>query len=192
VKDEKDFQKQMQKIGELVRQLEQIVNPAMRTSTKELVQLLMELHGSGLERALEIVFSSGDEGRRIIDDLGRDPLVSNLLILYGLHPEDLPARIERSLEQLRPRLHKMETEATLISTEDGNVRVRVSIEGHACGSTAKTVQSTIEEAIYEAAPDLATLKIEGLETPASGFIAMESLLAKLPRDTSLTASEGMD
>ncbi len=40
------------------------------------------------------------------------------------------------------------------------------VEGHACGSTSRTVQATVEEAIYEAAPDLTSLVVEGLEEPA--------------------------
>ena len=70
--DEKDFQQRVQKIGGLVHELETIADPASRTSAKELVQLLMELHGMGLERILGIVFQSGDAGARIIDDLGGD------------------------------------------------------------------------------------------------------------------------
>ena len=77
--DEKDFQKRVQKIGGLVHDLETIADPASRAAAKELVQLLMELHGTGLERILEIVFQSGDAGSRIMDDLGQDQLVSSLL-----------------------------------------------------------------------------------------------------------------
>lgn len=180
--DSKEFQQRVQAIAGLVEQLENVADPAVRASTKQLVQLLMELHRAGLERLLEIVFQSGDESAPIIGILGRDPLVSSLLILYGLHPEELPTRVERAVEQLRPKLRKLGAEASLVSTTDGIVHVRVTVEGHACASTTKTMQSTIEEALYEAAPDMTSLTIDGLDGPsASGFIAMESLLASVPR-----------
>jgi Fe-S cluster biogenesis protein NfuA len=203
--DEKDFQQRVQKIGDLVHDLETIADPASRAAAKELVQLLMELHGTGLERILEIVFQSGDAGPRIIDDLGEDRLVSSLLILYGLHPEELQARVERKLAQIDSKLHKMGAEAKLVSVNGGDVRVQVKVEGHACGSTSRTVQTTVEEAIYEAAPDLTSLTIEGLESPAeAGFISVEKLLgsappldAALPGSSStihstVSLSEGMD
>ncbi len=201
--DEKDFQKRVQKIGELVQNLETIADPALRTSVKELMQSLMDLHGAGLERILEIVFQAGEPGARIIDDLGQDPLVSSLLILYGLHPEELPARVELKLHQIQSKLHKMGAEASLISAADGTVRVRASVDSHACGSTARTAQAIIEEAIYEAAPDLKSLVIEGFDEPApSGFVAVEKLIgnaevacsATAPsfRDSTLFSSEGMD
>ncbi len=175
--DEKDFQQQVQRIGERVHELESIADPAVRSSAKELVQLLMEMHGTALERMLEIIFQSSDGGTRVIDELGQDPLVSSLLVLYGLHPEELQTRVERKLAEVRSRLYKMGAEATLLGVNGTEVRVRVSIEGHVCGSTTQNVKAAVEEAIYEAAPDLTSLVVEGLEEPAaSGFVAMDALL----------------
>lgn len=179
--DENDFHERVRKIGGLVHDLETIADPASRAAVKELVQRLMDLHGTGLERILDIVFQSGDQGSSIIDDLGQDPLVSSLLILYGLHPEELQARVERKLEQISSKLHKTGAEARLISVDGGDVRLRVSVDGHACGSTSRTVQAIVEEAIYEAAPDLTSLVVEGLEEPGtSGFVGLEKLLERSP------------
>lgn len=174
--DDKDFQQRMQKIGELVRDMEAIADPATRSAAKELVQLLMDLHGAGLERVLEHVFQSGDAGARIIDELGQDPLVSSLLILYGIHPDDLQTRVERKVRQIGSTLHKLGAGISSVSVSDGNVTVSVNLEGHSCGSTSRTVKATVEEAIYEAAPDLTSLVINGLEEPSSsGFVGLEKL-----------------
>jgi hypothetical protein len=197
VADEKDFQQCVQKIGERVHELESIADPAMRASAKELVQLLMEMHGSALERMLEIVFESSDGGSRVIDELGHDPMVSSLLVLYGLHPEGLQARVERKLGEIRSPLFKMGAEVKTATVIGSEVRLQVSIEGHSCGSTARNVKTMIEEAMYLAAPDLTSLVLEGLEEPsASGFVAMETL-AGTPAGISLApagsrSSEGMD
>lgn len=202
--DEKDFQNRIQKIGGLVHDLETIADPASRAAAKELVQLLMELHGTGLERILEIVFQSGDSGSRTVDELGQDPLVSSLLILYGLHPEELQTRVERKLEQIASKLHKMGTEAKLISVNGGEVRVRVREEGHGCGSTTRSVREIVEEAMYEAAPDLTSIVIEGLdEKTAPVFISVDKLVGAASQTSSLPtspmlhptvslSSEGMD
>lgn len=179
--DEKQFQQRVQQIGQRVQELEAIGDPAVRAAAKDLVQLLMEMHGSGLERMLEIVFQSGDTGARMIDELGEDPMVSGLLVLYGLHPDDLQTRVQRGLAQIRSRLFKMGAEAELIGVDGSDVRVRVKIEGHACGSTSQNVKVLVEETVYEAAPDLTSLVMEGLEEPsASGFVAIEALLGAVP------------
>lgn len=190
MENEKDFQVRVQKIGELVQELDSIGDPAVRTRAKELVQSLLELHGAGLERILEVIFQNGEGGAQVIDKLGRDPLVSSLLILYGLHPDELHTRVERKLEDIGSKLRKAGAEAELIATEGGNVRVQVKIDQHACGSTARTVQSMIEDAMYEAAPDLKSIVIDGFEKPAaSGFVALGALQAAAPTRSPDSAPE---
>jgi Fe-S cluster biogenesis protein NfuA len=193
VRDERDFQTRIQRIGVLVQELDSIADPAVRAASKELVQLLMDLHGTGLERMLEIVFLAGERGEVMIDDLGRDSLVSSLLILYGLHPEDLSTRVTRAIEQVRPKLRKLGCEVELVSLQQGDVRLHASLEGHGCGSTAKTVHATLEEAVYTAAPDLTSFFVDGLDAPAaSGFVALDKLLTATPEETVGLSSEGMD
>lgn len=191
--DNRDLQKSAQRIGTLVQELETIADPAARSRSKELVQLLLDLHGAGLERMLDIVFRSGDPGRQVIDEFGQDSLVSSLMVLYGIHPEDLQTRVERKVTQIQSKLHKMGAEAELVSVQDGVVYLRVKVEGHGCGSTKRNVQSTIEEAMYEAAPDLTSLIVEGLEEPtASGFVAVEKLLGSAsPMQTAVLGGEAV-
>ena len=104
--NEKDFQQRVQRIGALVQEIESIADPAVRASTTQLVQLIMEFHGTGLDRTLEILANAGGPGMEIIDQLGRDPMVSSLLVLYGLHPDSLETRVTKAVERLEPKLRK--------------------------------------------------------------------------------------
>jgi Fe-S cluster biogenesis protein NfuA len=177
VGDGKDFRQDIQRIGGLVQEIESIADPAIRATTKDLVQSLMDLHGAALEKALEIVAETGETGTSIIDRLGRDSLVSSVLILYGLHPEDLESRVVKAVDRVRHQLRKQGCEVELLGVYDGAIRMRVETGSHTCGSTAKTVQATLEAAMYDAAPDLTSLVIEGLEEkPASGFVALDKLM----------------
>jgi Fe-S cluster biogenesis protein NfuA len=177
VADGKNVREDMQRIGGLVQEIESIADPAVRAATKDLVQSLMDLHGAALEKALEIVAETGEPGVSIIDRLGRDSLVSRVLILYGLHPEDLETRVVKAVDKVRPQLRKQGCEVELLGVNDGAIRLRVETGLHTCGSTAKTVQATLEGAMYDAAPDLISLVIEGFEEkPASGFVALDKLL----------------
>jgi hypothetical protein len=177
VADVKDFRERVQQIGERVQQLGSIGDPTTRAKATELVQLLMELHGSAVERMLEVIFQSSNTGAKVIDELGEDPLVGSLLILYGLHPEDVQMRVEKKMKQVRSQLFKMGAEVTSIAVTGSDVGVRVNLAGHACGSTTQNVRAAVEDAIYEAAPDLTSLTVEGLDEPSpSGFVAMDSLM----------------
>jgi len=178
VADSKDFREDVQRIGGLVQEIESIADPAVRAATKHLVQSLMDLHGAALEKALDIVADAGEPGMSIIDRLGRDPLVSSVLILYGLHPEDLETRVVKAVDKVRPTLRKQGCEVELLGVNDGAIRLRVETGSHTCGSTAKTLQATLESAMYDAAPDLTSLVIEGFEEkPASGFVALDKLMS---------------
>ena len=114
----------------------------------------------------------------LIEKLGRDPMVSSLLVLYGLHPDSLETRVNEAVERLAPKLQRDGAVVQLLGIEDGAVRIRVTPGEHACGSTSKALQATVEDAIYEAAPDIASLSVEGLEgKPASGFVSLDQLAA---------------
>jgi Fe-S cluster biogenesis protein NfuA len=186
VAESRDFREDIQRIGGLVQEIESIADPAVRTATKNLVQSLMDLHGAAFEKALEIVAEAGEPGMALIERLGRDSLVSSVLILYGLHPEEIETRVLKAVDRVRRQLRKQGCELDLLGVENGAIRLRVEAGSHTCGSTAKTVQSTLEAAMYDAAPDLTSLVIEGLEEkPASGFVSLEKLMAG--PDSSLVA-----
>ena len=72
----------------------------------------------------------------MIDELGRDPLVSSLADSLRIHPESCKLRVERKLEQIAFQAPQDGGEAKLISVKGGDVRLQVSVDGHACGSTA--------------------------------------------------------
>ena len=174
---EKEFDQRLKRVAGLVSDLETVADPNARATAKELVQLVMDLHGAALERILEKMFANGEVGRQLIDQLGADPLVSSLLVLYGLHPEELDARVVAALRKLSPDLRSHGVNAELISIDDGNVRIRASVNATSCGSTAATARALLENSIYEAAPDLKSVLIEGLEgKDASGFVELEKLL----------------
>jgi Fe-S cluster biogenesis protein NfuA len=178
VAESRDFRGDVQRIGGLVEEIESIADPAVRSATKQLVQSLMDLHGAALEKTLDIVAEAGEPGMTIIDRLGRDAMVSSVLILYGLHPEDIETRITRAVDRLRPQLRKQGCEVELLGVSDGAIRLRVETGSHTCGSTVKTVQATLEGALYDAAPDMSSLVIEGFEEkPSSGFVALDKLTA---------------
>src|SRR6202451_1513567 len=93
---DKDLHKRIQRIGEMVEQLESAADPNARAMAKELLESLMALHGAALERILQLASDAGEPGEAIIRKCGRDDLVGGVLLLYGLHPENLRTRVTRA------------------------------------------------------------------------------------------------
>jgi hypothetical protein len=185
-----EFQQRVQQLGKLIAELEQMPDSPLKVATGELVHLLMEVHGAGIERMMEIVFDAHGAGAETIDKLGNDPIVRSLLLLYSLHPEDLQTRVRKSIDVLRPRLRKLNYQMELLRLEEGVVRLQVESSGHACGSTTENVRSMVEEGVYEYAPDVTSLVILGLEgQPSSGFVTLESLAGHRISHVSATAAQ---
>ena len=174
---EKEFQEKMRRLGTLVGELDQVPGPGSKVAARELVQLLMEVHRSGLERIMELVFESGREGGAITDRFGQDPIVRNLLLLYSLHPDDLETRVVRALDTVRARLRKFDSRVELVSLNEGAVQLRIHTSGHVRGSTIKDLRSIVEGGIYDLAPDLTSLTILAPEEESSsGFVPLQNLL----------------
>ena len=153
------FQKELGRIEELINALSAAADSAVAAQARELVQALLELHGATLERALEIVH---ENDLTLVDKLADDSLVSNLLILHGLHPLDLEARVRGALEKVKPRLGLHGGSVEMIGvTPEGAIKLRLEGNCNGCPSSRVTLKSSIEEAIYAAAPDVTGLEVEG-------------------------------
>ena len=155
-----DFRGRMQRLDALIREAERFADPAVQAHTREIVGALLELHGAGLERVLEHLAGAGEVGRAAIDALARDELVGSLLLLHGLHPLDVETRVLGALDKVRPYLHSHGGDVEFLGVAGGAVRLRLRGSCHGCPSSAATLRSTIEQAVYDAAPDVTAVEVE--------------------------------
>jgi Fe-S cluster biogenesis protein NfuA/nitrite reductase/ring-hydroxylating ferredoxin subunit len=167
-----DFVSRMQQVESLIRKIENLPDPEARTSAVELVQSLMDFHGAGLDRLMEIVAEAGEAGYAIFDSFAADNLVGSLLLLYGLHPVTLETRVMQALDKVRPYLDSHGGNVELLGIDDGVVRLRLQGSCKSCPSSSMTLKLAIEEAIYAAAPDVIAIEAEGVaEQPSpTGFV----------------------
>ncbi|MER5470767.1 NifU family protein [Streptomyces sp. NPDC002685] len=155
-----------ERIGALLDELAQQAGPEARDTADELVRCLMEFYGEGLARTVRLLRSAPD-GTDPLAVLTADELVSDLLILHDLHPEDTATRVGRALDKVRPYLgsHAGDVEVAGLDMEaaDGptlRLRLRGSCDG--CPSSTQTVRWTIEEAVARIAPEVAHIEVEGM------------------------------
>jgi Fe-S cluster biogenesis protein NfuA len=170
--EEKDLQQRLRQVEELISEIEAVTDPLARAKTVELVQLLMDFHGAAVERLTMIITRAGKQGREILDDLARDDLVAHLLLLYGLHPQDLETRVRGSLDKIRPRLRMHGGDAQLLGVDGGVVKLRLDGSCRECPSSTATLKLSIEQAIFEAAPDVSEIVAEGMaeQAAANGLV----------------------
>src|SRR5215467_103259 len=134
-------------------------------AAEELVRLLVGMYGDGLAAIMAALAEAGEPGRAIIDRLTADPLVEGLLLLHGLHPLDVDARIQRALDQVRPYLGSHAGGVQYLGVTDGVARLRLEGSCHGCPSSTVTVRLAIEGAVQDAAPEVSEVVVEGMTAP---------------------------
>jgi Fe-S cluster biogenesis protein NfuA/nitrite reductase/ring-hydroxylating ferredoxin subunit len=171
-----------ERIEELLASLRSQSGTAADTA-EELVRLLVGLYGDGLSHIVAAMVADGEAGRAMLDTLAADPLVEGLLLLHGLHPLDVDARIQRALDQVRPYLGSHAGGVQYLGvTEEGAARLRLEGTCHGCPSSTVTVRLAIEGAVQDAAPEVTEVVVEGMTAPPE-----PALLQIGPRPGAVTA-----
>jgi len=169
-----------ERIAALLEEIESVSDARVRARAEELVRLLMELYGAGLERLLhactettrgESAATAERVATRVATRIADDELVSGLLALHGIHPIPTETRVRSAIEKVRPYLGSHGGDIDLVGIEDGEVVLRFKGSCDGCPSSALTMRNAIEGAIEEAAPEISGIRLEqpaaaaSLETP---------------------------
>jgi hypothetical protein len=170
-RESNELAQRMQRVELLTQQLERCPDPAARAASQELVAVLLQMHGAGLAKMLALLSGSGC--REILAAFASDELIASLLLLHGLHPESLEVRVRRALERAGGHLAAHRAGVELLAIDEGLVRLRVQ----AGSLSPATLRQTIQEEIFEAAPDVLAVEIEGLppEGPAGRLFSLPLL-----------------
>jgi Fe-S cluster biogenesis protein NfuA len=153
-------------------QVEALSDSASRDVALDAIQGLMDLYAAGLARIVEL---APETTSRLIED----ELVSHLLLLHGLHPVDVQARVESALESVRPYLASHGGNVELLSVSDGVAYLRLNGTCNGCPSSTATLKHAIEEAVFKAAPDVERIDAEGVAQQPR-VISLDSLVCPLP------------
>lgn len=167
-------QQWIDRIEKLVHRAESIDDPKTRNIAVSLLRAVLNFHAAGLERILELI-ASGSAGEEIIERMAADDLVSSVLLLHGIHPDDLITRVHRAVEKLQSVFGSQGGGVSLIAIEGEVVRVRFDAARAWSGAPVKT---SIEAAIYQAAPEITSVIVEGFQdAPVPNFVPLSDLLA---------------
>lgn len=154
-----EFRLQSERVERLAARLENAGDPEIRAAALDLVQSVVELHGAALARLVDSLLKNPG-GERALAQALEDDLVSAMLMLHSLHPDDLETRVLRGLEKVRPYLKAHGGDVELTSTRDGIVRLRLHGSCGSCPSSSFTLKNAVEEALFEAAPDIVQIVSE--------------------------------
>jgi Fe-S cluster biogenesis protein NfuA len=161
-------------LDDLLQEVESITDSDARETALAAIQGLLELYGDGLRRVVDMLATEAIR-------LSEDDLVAHLLLLHGLHPVGLEARVRQALESVRPYLQAHGGNVELIGISDGVARLRLQGTCTGCSSSETTLKRLVERAIADAAPDLDSVETEGAGSSAgASFIGLDCLVQAVP------------
>ncbi len=131
-----------------------------RERAEELVRLVADLYGAGLERVLTIVDDAGQLDDEVLAALAADDVVASLLLVHGLHPYDVTTRVEQALEGVRPYLGSHGGDVELLEVDEDIVRLRLLGSCDGCPSSSVTLKLAVEGAIEAAAPEITAIEVD--------------------------------
>jgi Fe-S cluster biogenesis protein NfuA/nitrite reductase/ring-hydroxylating ferredoxin subunit len=175
----------MRSVGERIERLldaSAASGPLVRERSEELLRLLADLYGAGLERVLELAYDAGALSDELLDALAADELVSGLLLVHGLHPYPVEERVGRALDKVRPYMGSHGGDVELLEvTDDGVARLLMLGSCDGCASSAATLDLAVKDAVEAAAPEIVRIEVvEGAAAKASaGLISVDSLTSRL-------------
>lgn len=150
----------------LLDRLDALPDARAREVAVQTVAAVLDLYGEGLRRVVALI------GPGQARELARDDLVGHLLLLHGLHPVGVEARVREALVGVRPYLESHGGDVELLGVDLGDelaggvVRLRLEGSCDGCPASAMTLKGAIEEAVLAAAPEVAHVEAEGLEAHA--------------------------
>jgi Fe-S cluster biogenesis protein NfuA/nitrite reductase/ring-hydroxylating ferredoxin subunit len=178
---EEDLEDRLRRLEAVVAGVEKLDDDGARRSAVAAIQALLQLHGDGLARILELTRDAGEPGAALVAAMTADRLVGGLLLLHGLHPVPQEQRVSEALDRVRPYLGSHGGDVELLSAAGGVVRLRLRGSCHGCPSSSQTLEHAIEHAIREAAPDVASIEVDGGTEPVPGFVPLSRIRADVPR-----------
>ncbi len=154
-----EFRLQTDRVEKLAAKLQNAGDPEIRAAALDLVQSVIELHGAALQSMIESLTQTA-EGEKALEESLNDDLVASMLLLHGLHPDDIETRVLRGIEKVRPYLQSHGGDVDLASVRDGIVRLVLHGSCGSCPSSSITLKNAVEDALFEAAPDIVEIVAE--------------------------------
>ncbi len=159
----------LERVQELTERVDELPDPRARQLAQELVAGVIAMYGDGLTRIMEVIAGSREAGATILDELSQDGAVASLLLIHDLYPVSLEERVLEALDTVRPYMESHGGNVELVELRDGVAHLALQGSCNGCAASRATLETAIEQALEEHAPDLAGLEVEGVTEKAAGF-----------------------
>lgn len=150
-----------EQLNALLDSIEQHPDAALRESVRSLVFSVIELHHDALQRLLEIT-AQHYAGEDLLQQFSSDEIISAVLMVHELMPQDIATRVQKALEHAREHLQDYGAEVELIGIKAGVARLRLIGSAASASVSTAMLKGVIEQSLHELAPDLLNVEYDDL------------------------------
>jgi hypothetical protein len=150
----------LQEVESILDRLEHLGDPAVRADARDLIRLVLRLHGEALARLVQLTCQT-PAGPALLAVWKDDPTVASLLLLHGLHPDELAVRVRRAMADVQPVADFLGVGVRVAHVEETSVRLVLTPAPEVPAPALEELQARLEAAILAQAPDIETVQFEG-------------------------------
>jgi hypothetical protein len=180
-----EFDRRMEHLGQLLEQLPERVPESALAPARDLLNAVLAVHQSALAQLLELAQTfereSGPAQPGLVQRLASHPSVAAVLALHDLHPEALPARINRALGEAQ-QAAPGSARALLRSATSERVEVHIEQPAGAAreaeAAQARQLRRALEQALSRAVPEAEVWLTGGEPVLESGLLPVARLTVK--------------
>jgi hypothetical protein len=151
------LEQSLARLEELTAAIKGIADEKGREAARELLALLLDLHGRAFERFGAIVEASPVRAA-LLEQIVEDRDIAAMLLLHGLHPQSVEERLRGVIAHMGAVWSEGGLHVKLLSVGAGFAMVQLRRNGRA--EPTKQLRLDIESALTDAAPDLDDILIE--------------------------------
>jgi hypothetical protein len=156
-RDATTLEKALRRLEALTATLDTVGDLPAREAARELLELVLDLHGLALARMMSAI-AGAENGSALIETLTTDPHISAILLLHGLHPHDAKARLDQAIGRMHAQWAERGFQVDLLSVDASSARIRLYKNGSS--EPVDELRREVEDVMSEAAPDLDDILVE--------------------------------
>ncbi|MHB8384009.1 MAG: NifU family protein, partial [Candidatus Binataceae bacterium] len=127
-----NFRHTGERIEKLLDELRAMAGPSTWPRVEELMHLVVELYGAGIARFVELI-DTDQSIDKLRSRVLQDELLSSLMLLHGLHPEDTATRVARALDRVSPYLGSHGGGVAIVDVDETAGVVKLRLDGSCDG-----------------------------------------------------------
>ena len=130
-------------------------------------------HKFGLTKIIQHL-KADPRGKELLFELVEEPSVYALFAMHGLIRADLPTRVSRVIDMVRPYMQSHGGDVELVKVEADTVYVKLHGACNGCSMSAVTLRNGVEEALKEHVPEIQRVEVVPTE-PGPDLIPLEAI-----------------